>query len=537
MKNSLIYLVAKLLSYHKIHFDKNELSFQIQSHPSYPSLHSITGVLDHFNIENIAAQVPVEMEILAQLPDCFIAQIKTGEGMGLVLVEKKEQNFLIHKESKRTEKVSESAFLEMFTGIILAVEKSEEEKRSSFENKGILKNSVLGISILLAGFLFLSVKPTLITGLYFLLSIIGVLISIAILKQELGIQSTIGDAFCSSNSEKKDCDAVLSSKGAMIGKGLKLSDASLIYFLGLTLATFLLFIRKSDPGILFFISAFAFPVVLYSVYYQYFVVKKWCFLCLSIAAVLVIQAGMLLFIENPVFFSSLNSLLLTGLSFAVVVSSWVFIKPGYVEMLEGRKTKLAYHKFKRNYTLFSKLLKGSPKISTTIPNISEIIFGNEASNLEIVIVTNPFCGHCKPVHTIIEEILKQYPQQVKIIIRFNVDTENKEHDIFKITSTLLKIYLQKEKETCLLAMNEIYNKLSPEKWLAKWEDSNPDDRTCIEALKMQKEWCGEHKINFTPEILVNGYSYPKEYERADLTYFIEELHEEYSVSQETQETV
>ena len=54
---------------------------------------------------------------------------------------------------------------------------------------------------------------------------------------------------------------------------------------------------------------------------------------------------------------------------------------------------------------------------------------------------------------------------------------------------------------------------------------------------MQKEWCGEHKINFTPEILVNGYSYPKEYERADITYFIEELHEEYSVSQETQETV
>jgi hypothetical protein len=31
--------------------------------------------------------------------------------------------------------------------------------------------------------------------------------------------------------------------------------------------------------------------------------------------------------------------------------------------------------------------------------------------------------------------------------------------------------------------------------------------------------------NFTPEILINGHSFPKEYDRADLVYFVEDLYE------------
>ena len=32
-------------------------------------------------------------------------------------------------------------------------------------------------------------------------------------------------------------------------------------------------------------------------------------------------------------------------------------------------------------------------------------------------------------------------------------------------------------------------------------------------------------INFTPEILINGKSFPKEYSRTDLIFFIEDLEE------------
>ena len=83
MKNSLSYLIQHLLSKNKINFDKNELKLQIESHPSYPSLHAITGVLDHFSIDNMALDIPQNEAVFKQLPNYFIAYIASKEGMKL----------------------------------------------------------------------------------------------------------------------------------------------------------------------------------------------------------------------------------------------------------------------------------------------------------------------------------------------------------------------------------------------------------------------------------------------------------------------
>ena len=198
--------------------------------------------------------------------------------------------------------------------------------------------------------------------------------------------------------------------------------------------------------------------------------------------------------------------------------------------------KLDYYKFKRKYSLFSTLLKSTQQFNTTINSKNEIVFGNLKSNLEIIIITNPFCGHCKPVHTVVEDILTQFKNQVKIRIRFNVNLQDPEGDIVKITSNLMHIYANEGQEHCLLAMDEAYNKLSPQDWIKKWSQKNLDKKSSLETLEIQKDWCTQNKINFTPEILVDGYSYPKEYERADILFFIEELSEEHNQKSTIEET-
>ena len=57
----------------------------------------------------------------------------------------------------------------------------------------------------------------------------------------------------------------------------------------------------------------------------------------------------------------------------------------------------------------------------------------------------------------------------------------------------------------------------------KHEKNNSD--YFLAELEREKEWCKENTINFTPEILINGRSFPKEYNRSDLIFFIEELEE------------
>jgi uncharacterized membrane protein len=520
LEDTLINLVQRLLKKNQISFDKEELSFQIQSHPSYPSLHAITGVLDHFNIENVAADIPTNVETLLQLPDCFIAQINTDQGNDLVSIEKKGPNYTIFNTENKKEKISEENFLKKFTGIIVAVEQNENETQIS-ESSNIGKYITLTTIVLLASFVAYQNTTSWYTVIFLLLSIIGIITSIAIIKQELGLKTTLGDAFCSGGDDKKDCDAVLTSKGAEVFKGYKLSDFSILYFTGLSLLTFF---QISNPAISFTISLFAIPVTLYSLYYQYAVVKKWCLLCLSIVAVLWIQALVPIFTNTYLTDFITFDFVVLGLIALSTIVAWSYIKPLFTDNHKLKSEQIEHVKFKRNYTLFESLLNRSPKINTSINNSNEIIFGNLSSNLEITVVTNPFCGHCKPVHKHIDAILHRYENNVKVKIRFNINTKDTSSDAVKITSRLLEIYNEEGKSNCLQAMGEIYEGMSPSLWIEKWQNCK-DKENYISELEKGNIWSKENAINFTPEVLINGKSFPKEYNRTDLIFFIEDLEE------------
>lgn len=521
-QNSLIFVVEKLLQKNRITFDKKELSFQIQSHPSYPSLHSITGVLDHFNIENIAADVPVNKETLDHLPDTFIAQLNIDGINELAAITKKKAQFLIHSSGKKPHALGIDQFLEKFTGIVVAVEKDEVSKPT--KNNAWLTNMLWYTTAALCLILLVLSRPTLDLTLFLALSIIGVVISIVIVKQESGLQTTLGNAFCSSNTEKKDCDAVLTSDGAKVFGKYKISDFGSVYFISLTLISFFLSVQHSASDYLFFLSFLALPITLYSIYYQLMVIKKWCLLCLSIIAILWLQASVsFLALDNSPYFD-LQNLLTIGLTFLSVFMIWNYLKSKTTQLSEAEKNKIDFFKFKRNFDLFSTLLNQSPALDTEISNRDEISFGNEASETTITIITNPFCGHCKPIHILVESILDKYRNDIRILIRFNVHVSDDNSEVVKITTRLLEIYHNEGKAVCLEAMSEIYGGLASKDWLIKWEACK-DKVAHIKVLEEEKQWCTTNQINFTPELLINGRAFPKAYERADLIYFIEDLSE------------
>lgn len=528
MNNPVIYQVRQLLSRNKISFDKEELTIQIQSHPSYPSIHSITGVLDHFNISNLALDVPSSESVLKQLPKTFLAQLKTDEGQDFAVITKKKDAITAHFTVEEKVTYSQEKFLNQFTGILIAVEKDETAPLNSKTGLLLWRKGLLGLlGVTFLGLLSL-IKPPLEIVAYTILSVVGIITSIAITKQQLGMQTNLGNAFCSGESNVKDCNAVLTSDGAHI-LGLKLSDLSIVYFGSLLISSIIsiLFVIDSTP--LLFISLAASPVVIYSVYYQYAFAKAWCPLCLIVAAVLVIQAiigatNLLSLQEIPL---TTTGILLVVVIFLIVLTTWLFLEPNIKSLKELKQQKLDFFKFKKNYALFSTLLEKSPIKDTTITNTSEITFGNPNSDLSIVIVTSPICGHCKPVHEHIEKILNTYENLVHITIRFSVNTEDATSSLLKITSRLTEIYHNDGKENCLKAMHDIYGGMSPEKWLNEW-GSCKNTMVYNQILNSQFTWCRDKSINFTPAILINGRSYPSEYVRTDLIYFIEELHDSYT---------
>jgi len=73
-------------------------------------------------------------------------------------------------------------------------------------------------------------------------------------------------------------------------------------------------------------------------------------------------------------------------------------------------------------------------------------------------------------------------------------------------------------------MHHIYNGQDVEQWLGQFGVCN-ESSLYFNSLDKESDWCKANALNFTPVILINGKSYPKEYDRGDLIYFIEELHE------------
>ena len=69
------------------------------------------SLLDHFNIENIAAEVPKNLETLLELPNCFLGQIQTNKGKELVTVVRKGLDYTLFYPSRKKEKNTELEFL------------------------------------------------------------------------------------------------------------------------------------------------------------------------------------------------------------------------------------------------------------------------------------------------------------------------------------------------------------------------------------------------------------------------------------------
>ncbi len=524
MDTSLFYLVKLLLVRNKITFDNEELQLQIQSHPSYPSLHAITGVLDHFYVDNLALDVPVDKVTLSQLPKTFLAQLKTEEGEAFAIVTNEGLDYEVIASKKEKKIFSINDFLKAFTGIIVAVEKTEDTIVPKREDKSVF-SIVSFISLILAGALLFNSGIDLVSSLFLLVSFLGIYISYALVKQELGESTLLGNAFCPSTSTQSNCNKVLTSKGAQFGN-FKLSDLSMSYFIGTTLAAFLIGFNGSNIVLLYAIGMLAVPITIYSIYYQYAVVKQWCLLCLSIIGVLWVQAAFsLLTISSITWYLSngnLNSLFIITLSFLSAFVIWNSYSSKNKQIKELTTSKIKYFKFKRDYKLFESLLNVSKTVNTHIPNTSEIVLGNKASSLDITIVTSPFCGHCKSVHTLVEDILKKYADSVKLTIRFNANASNAA--LVAITSRLLELYHTQGEIKCLEAMHDIYGNLATEKWTSKWGITANRD-VYHQTLENEYQWCIANAVNFTPELLINGKSYPKAYDREDLIFFIEELEE------------
>ena len=531
MEDQLYILLKKLVLKNNIQLNQEELKLQLKSHPSYPSLHSLTGVLTHFDIPNIAIRLQTNDKILTQLPSCFIAIIKQNGGEQFELVEKKNNRIKLTSLDNKNEIVSNEEFLSRWNGVILAIEKDEntvETKTTVLPT--VLKWFLFSIGIAILGYSCYLI-PDVFAQFHFILSIIGVIISVIIVKHEFGLQSKSANSICNM-TEHTSCDAVLNSNGAKFFSLFNLSDVCIVVFSAFTLYWITSISLETNSYLNFsFFAIASLPMVAYSLYYQFQVVKKWCPLCLGIISVLVMQFSVLTLNKSVVLTNSFDLLSITQfiLVALIAIGIWSTLKPIIKKITNLSKIEVDHFKFKRNYSLFKAVLKEGNSIFNTEPIEGELIFGNENASVEIILVTSPLCFFCKKAHRDIDKILASLKDKVKITVRFNVSLLEEDNVLYQITSQLLHIYHTKGKDQCLKALNEVYHEnANLQQWIEEQEIQLK--ASSKNTLFQQNNWCKINKIDFTPALYINKKEFPKEYDRQDLILFIDDLLEESSTN-------
>lgn len=501
----------------KINYD--EYLFQAKNHPDYPNIVSLTDTLSFFNIKN--GVIHVESSDIELLPNRFVTLLKGQQNNQpkLYFIEKKE-NLYFYLKGERGVLISKQELKSRWNNIVLLVEPSEGEN--------IAESKVKKWFWALYVFCGLSFFSSLVLlqenwqiKFFFIFPILGILFSIVALKKLFNIKSDFLNNFCDF-SATTNCETVIHSSKWKLLEFVNFSDLSIVFFGSQFLG---LFMFANDYDAFFSIQNVllftAVPIIIISLYYQKFVEKKWCPICIIIISTILLQIVTLSLHRTFTIFISLQSLIQFGFVFQLVTLTWFLLKNLLIKQKELEEFRIKGNQFMRNYTIFKNTLLTTPTKTNSILSRG-ILLGNITAPLKIVLVTSPFCKFCAEAHTIIERILEKHPEQVCFNISFNFNTKQDDEKSKKVHQQLVAVYYNQGQEAFMKALHNWFED-NDENKLGNIMVNEKEKLIINETLNEQFKWNQENEFSYTPVLVVNQYVFPKEYDKNSLIHFINDL--------------
>jgi len=519
----------------KIKVNNATINDTLQNHPDWPTLLCVSDSLGKWNIPNGAGKIePAKIE---ELPTPFIAYTNNRENPLAVITRVENGTVeLFQKSYSRVSTESKETFLKKWNGVYLIAEPGEHAGEPNFKTnkQTAFLNSLIPIaaffSLILLSFLLLSnnIRNTTgavlsSTGTYFqfLILLMGVLVTAMLIWYEIDKNNPLLQKVCTGIA-KGNCSAILSGKQSKLFSWLSWSEVGFFYFTG----SFLLLVFAGNPfanyiGVIAWLNILALPYTVFSIYYQGFVAKQWCVLCLIVQAVLifgglnVIVSGFLF----PLPYFSFTVAAKLGLLYLLPVLSWFSLKPTILKLQKAKNTKREYLRIKFNTEIFDTLLKKQKKITVAADELG-IKLGNPSAVNTLIKVCNPYCGPCAKAHPAIEKLLEEN-SNLKVQIIFT--TANlPEGKAYKPVNHLLAIQEQSNDEQVIKhALDHWY--LSDKKEYDVFAAKYPMNGELIkqgDKIEAMDNWCKSMNIQVTPTIYINGYQLPDAYNIEDLQYFL-----------------
>lgn len=518
--------------------NSKSVSETLQNHPDWPNLLCIGDSLSKWNINNGAGKL-YNSELngkIDYLPTPFIAHTNNIESPLSIVTNISNETVTVYQNNYKKPVLKErQQFLTEWDGIYLIAEPSEhsgelEYQKIKYRNfiYFLIKGAVFTLLLLMS---FLKINESILVNssidgllsinIHYFLSLIGILTCGILLIFEFDKTNPFLNKVCSS-IPKANCNAILNSNAAKVFSWLSWSEIGFIYFLG----TFTSLVFAANHTIQYFailssLSLITIPYPIYSILYQWKIAKQWCILCLIIQAVLLAQIANILLNKSFVLIPDIAFTLFfkIALNFLFIGIIWFSLKGFLIKVINEKRLRREYHRFKFNPEVFNALLRAQKKaIAPTVGLGIEI--GDPFAENTLIVVCNPYCNPCSKDHTIIEDYMNLKNIKVQFIFNATISENDKRSLPVKL---FLAIDAVKGKSEILKALEDWHS--SKEKnyeLFTKKHSASFDAKKLDEKVKDMSEWCEKTDIRYTPTYFLNGHELPQQYRLLDIKYFLSE---------------
>jgi len=463
---------------------------------------------------------------IEKLPTPFIVTLNSGSGnqdrFAIVSEISETKVKILDLVNSKWRHVDKPIFIDQWTKVALLAEdgRSKVVKQAAQQSGYDIPYVVMQFSILLMIILLLfrfSVTNVLVY-LIGVLNIIGMIISIYLVKLDFGYNNRISNNFCNI-SGKFSCNEILVSKGASIFN-IKWAIIGLSYFVAnfiMSLFIFL-FLKEYETG-LFAINCFPLLFAGYSIFYQWIIEKKWCLLCLLVQGLLVGQFFILLF-NTRISFSQAGKenmidaflviMLIHLVSLYIInfvlVKRYRFIESTKIKFLTYKKALLTTNSF--DHFAFAEQRMEAPELG--------IFIGNPKASNSILLISTPSCRFCSDSMLDLLSLIRG-SSNICVQVIFRCYSSGAEDDK-EVINYFLNLHKQEAPVTlcdalCYWALKKPtpYNLINTFPLKGTIADCKAD----IESMA---SWCAVQNIDNVPTLFVNGRPLPYIYDIKDLKF-------------------
>ncbi len=499
-----------------VHIRKETAVKILESHPDFPSLYSISSVLSLWNIDNAAFRIK-SLELLYDVPTPFIAYNKAGE---FIIVSEIRGDRVVYWDSQiGIIKESISDFYAQFDGVVLIAEttsKSGEDLNAENSTLDFLNSArpfiIYALLAVVTAILFLHAFDISISNnwILYVSKFLGLSVSLMLLLKQIGSKSSFLEKVCHIKSNT-NCDNLLNRPEAKIFGWLSWSEVGVIYFAG---GVFALSIDINNILIIW-LSIFAVCYTIYSIYFQAFVAKIWCPLCLVIQGILFFECFFSISLNKG--WPTAENFISLILCFSLPVILILSIKPltESAHEFEENAKKLRY--FFGKVSVFKTILQEQPILGKIPENISSLIIGDFGATNTLTMITNPYCRQCKDRHMEIENLLKI---SKNINVRIIFFTTGAEDD--KVT-TLVQHLLALDFAIFPVALKDWFSQNTYD--YKKWARKYPAERNLVSFRPLALDhglFCWREGLTSSPILFINNRRLPDVYEPKDLAWLLSE---------------